>query len=136
MIRGVRILATIAALAGGAAGCGWMAESVGESVGESVKAAVREAAPDRGEEAAAEPSEEYIDDEVAEERIEQALQRSGESFASVRVSVSDGRATLRGEVPNEADRRQAENIVRSIERIRAVENRLTVAGEETRASSE
>jgi osmotically-inducible protein OsmY len=68
----------------------------------------------------------YLDDKVTQRRVEQALETHG-GFPKVRVDVSGGDVALAGTVDSDTERREAERVAQSVERVKSVDNRISVA---------
>jgi osmotically-inducible protein OsmY len=65
-----------------------------------------------------------LDDKVTAGRVEAALHRAGPDFDHVAVQANGGRVTLSGRVRTVQDKTRAEEIARSVKRVRELQNEI------------
>ena len=65
-----------------------------------------------------------LDDKVTTQRVQAALAGGGPEFRGIDVQTTDGRVVLRGHVRSSLARQTAENLVRSVPRVTAVQDEI------------
>jgi hypothetical protein len=67
-------------------------------------------------------------DQALEQRIRETLRATipPQAAASIQVTASNGRVTIRGNVPGEAERERVEDLIQQMPGVREVENQLQV----------